>query len=185
MHNFAVKEIAPVLWRGPTGTVPLRLIVIAPLRYRPPGGRLEYRSPAYLLTSDLTSPLDLLVQTYVHRWEIEVSFRDEKTGLGVGQAQVWSEESVERAPALLVAAYGALLLAAWEAYGPGRTSDYLPLPLWRAEEPRRASIADMRSQLRSEAWCSWLPTASPRRSHPGEAVVWRATPAHLALAARN
>jgi hypothetical protein len=186
LHEFRVKELSPVLWRTPTGTRRLRLIVIAPLRYRPRvGGALFYRHPAYLLTSDLTSPLDLLVQTYVHRWEIEVNFRDEKTGLGLGQAQVWNEESVERTPALLVAAYGALLLAALEAYGPARTDDYLPQPAWRRVEPRRASLDDMRSQLRSEGWQSWLPPASQPPGPKNEARGSSDLLARLALTARS
>lgn len=182
LHDFRVKEVSPVLWRTPTAALPLRLIVIAPLRYRPTAhAKLLYRAPAYLLTSDLTSPLDLLVQSYVHRWEIEVNFRDEKTGLGVGQAQVWTEESVERAPALLVAAYGALLLAALEAYGPGRTSDYAALPAWRNEAPRRASLEDMRDLLRSEGWRSWLPTIShaPPHEHEAQGSPPRAAPPAL------
>lgn len=186
LHHFAVKEIAPVLWRTPTGARPLRLIVIGALRYRAtPNSRLQYRNPAYLLTSDLTSPLDLLVQAYVHRWEIEVNFRDEKTGLGLGQAQVWHEESVERAPAFLVAAYGTLLLAALEAYGPGRTAEYLPQPAWRRERPRRASLGDLRSQLRVEAWQSWLPTTSHATSPTHEARAPAELLPRLALRAQN
>lgn len=62
LHDFAVREVTPVLWRTLTGARPLRLIVIAPLRYRAtPNSRLQYRNSAYLLTSDLTTSLDLLV----------------------------------------------------------------------------------------------------------------------------
>jgi len=31
-----------------------------------------------------------LIQYYFDRWQIEVNHRDEKSLLGVGQAQVWS-----------------------------------------------------------------------------------------------
>jgi hypothetical protein len=186
VHQFRVKERSPVLWRTPTGPRPLRLIVIAPLGYRlHVGGDTLYRHPAYLLTSELTTPLNLLLQSYVHRWEIEVNFRDEKTGLGVGEAQVWHEESVERAPALLVAAYGALLLAAREAYGSDRTEDYLPPPAWRRVPSRRPSLADMRSRLRSDAWHTWIPTTSHPMPRTHEARGSPPPLAQLALTARR
>jgi len=43
--------------------------------------------PAYLIVSDPHLSLQSIVQHYVRRWEIEVNFRDEKTLLGVGEAQ--------------------------------------------------------------------------------------------------
>ena len=69
--------------------------------------------------------------------------------LGVGQAQVWSEKAVPRQPALAVAAYSVLMLAALAAYGPGRSQAYPPLPKWRKNQ-RRASIRDIVAVLRSE-----------------------------------
>lgn len=152
-RDFPVKEVKSVLWRKPTGVMPLRLILIKPLRYHATGKTKRlYRQPAYLLTSDLETPLDVLVQSYVHRWEIEVNFREEKTELGVGQAQVWNSSSVAGVPAFQVAAYGALLLAAREAFGPKRTADYLPLTAWQHGEPKRPSLHDMRGSLRFETW---------------------------------
>lgn len=186
LHSFKVKEIGPVLWRTPTKARPLRLIVIAKLGYRrTPQSKLQYRKPAFLLTSDLHSPLGVLVQAYVHRWEIEVNFREEKTDLGLGKAQVRSEESAERVPAFVTAAYGALLLAAVEAYGPGRTADYVSPPAWRRIEPRRASVADMRASLRVQVWQNGLPPAS---CYEWDADVEGGTldlPMRLAVGARN
>ncbi len=42
-------------------------------------GRKYYRQPAYLLTTDLTTPALELLQAYFDRWGIEVNHRDEKT----------------------------------------------------------------------------------------------------------
>ena len=82
-------------------------------------------SPAYFLTTDLRTSIKLLVQACFDRWQIEVNHRDEKDILGVGQAQVRSEQSIPRHPALAVASYSLLLLAALKSFGPGRTDDYL------------------------------------------------------------
>ena len=68
------------------------------------GGRLLYRQPAYLICTDSRMALAEFLQQFLWRWDIEVNFRDEKTLLGVGQAQVRTASSNQNAPALAVAA---------------------------------------------------------------------------------
>ena len=92
---------------------PLRLFVIAPTPYRKrKTARWYYRQPAYLLCTDLNSSARPLLQIYFDRWQIEVNHREEKDTLGVGQAQLRNPLAVPRQPALIVAAYSALMLAA-------------------------------------------------------------------------
>ena len=112
-------------------------------------GRTYHRQPAYLLTTDLTTPAELLLQDDFDRWGIEVNHRDEKEILGVGQAQVWNERSVKKVPALLVAMYSWLLLGGLHGYGPTRTEDYDPLPKWR-RGARRPSCLDLVALLRKQ-----------------------------------
>lgn len=69
----------------------------------------------------------LILQIYCDRWQIEVNHRDEKSLLGVGEAQVCSAQAVPRQPAFAVASYSLLLLAGLQAQGPGRTDTFLPL----------------------------------------------------------
>ena len=149
-HQMQYKTIAPVLWRSAAGTRPFRLIVIRPLRYRIHGHTL-YRQPAYLLVSDLNIPVADALQAYIYRWEIEVDQKEEKDLLGVGQAQVWSDLSVERQPAFHVAAYAALLVAALKAFGLNNASAAGRLPLWREHKPPvRLSAAHLIARLRTE-----------------------------------
>jgi hypothetical protein len=149
-HQLNYKTMAPVLWRSSAATRPLRLIVIRPLRYRAHGHTL-YRNPAYLLVSDPNVPVIEVLQAYFYRWEIEVDHKDEKDLLGVGQAQVWNDTSVERQPAFHVASYAALLLAAIKAYGMNNASPAGRLPLWREHKPpARMSVAHMIANLRTE-----------------------------------
>jgi len=56
-------------------------------------------------------PADQLLQAYLWRWDIETNFRDEKTILGTGQAQVRNPASTRIVPQMMVAAYSLLLLA--------------------------------------------------------------------------
>jgi hypothetical protein len=150
LHMFEVKTVAPVRWLG-TGQQNVRLVVIRPLAYRPrKGSPLLYRDPAYLLCTDPELPLDRLLQSYLWRWEIELNFRDEKTVLGVGEAQVRIPTAVETLPALIVAAYAFLLLA---GAGDQDKLSALPQPKWRASVPApRTSTARLIGTFRSELW---------------------------------
>ena len=149
-HVFEVKTIAPIRWIG-TGEIDARLVVIRPLAYRPrKGGRLLYRHPVYLLCTDPELPLEKLLQSYLWRWEIELNFRDEKTVIGVGEAQVHSRNAVESVPSFIVAAYAFLLLA---ASGDNTGLSELPQPKWQKHAAvDRDSTARMLGMMRSQLW---------------------------------
>jgi DDE superfamily endonuclease len=149
-RKLRYKEVESVLWQSGAGRRPLRLLVVAPVPYRRTlRSRLAYRRSAYLLTTDRSTPALQLLQVYLDRWEIEVNHREEKTTLGVGQAQLWSRRSVARQPALVVAAYSALLLASLEAYGATRSEAYRLLPKWRRMS-QRPSCLDLVTLLRQQ-----------------------------------
>lgn len=147
-HQCRVKSWTQLRWR-PAGARPLRLIVIAPLAYRSrKGARLLYRDPAYLISNDLELPVAQIVQWYFTRWDIEVNFREEKTLLGVGQAQVRNPASCQAVPAFQVASYALLLLAALRASG-----DLLPRPKWQQRiPPQRVSAQRLLQNLRFQVW---------------------------------
>ena len=150
-RELRYKEVTRVLWQGGARRRLLRLLVLAPTPYRlSPNSRTHYRQPAYLLCTALNMPAVELIQIYVDRWQIEVNHRDEKEILGVGQAQVWSEHSVGRHPSFRVACYSMLLLASLLEFGIERTAHYDQLPRWRKDAPRRASILDMLTKLRTD-----------------------------------
>jgi hypothetical protein len=146
------KEVTPLCWPKVTGQRRMRLIVIKAPGYRlRQGSKLLYREPAFLITTDLTTPARELIAAYLARWEVEVNFRDEKTVLGVGQAQVRNPQSVSRAPAFLVACYSMLLWSSIRVFGDRRTKAFATLPRWRADEPVRPSTRDLIHLLREQA----------------------------------
>jgi hypothetical protein len=153
VHDFKIKTLSSLLWRA-TGPLPLRLIVIAPLAYRPRrGSRLLYRKPAYLISTDPDLEVEKVIQYYVWRWDLEVNFREEKQLMGMGEAQVRCGSSVEAAPAFAVASYAMLLLAARRAFGGEQIPGAIPPPKWRASVPKpRATTTDFIQQLRAELW---------------------------------
>lgn len=149
-HSFEVKTIAPVRWLG-TGATDVRLVVVRPLAYRPrKGTRLLYRDPVYLLCTDPDLSLERLLQSYLWRWEVELNFRDEKTVMGAGEAQVRSQAAAESVPAFVVAAYAFLLLAG-TSHNQGESG--LPQPKWRTSAPpQRESTARMIGMFRAQLW---------------------------------
>ena len=154
LHHFKVKVMKNLRWRVAGADKKLMMIVIAPLAYRPrKGSRLLYRQPGYLICTDDKLSAKAVLQTYVWRWDVEVNFRDEKTLLGVGQAQVRNKNSVETEPTMVVCAYAMLLLAAIKAYGINGAPDLLPKPKWRQKgRAERVSTNNLINLLRYQLW---------------------------------
>ena len=157
-YEFKVKTLGPVFSPMDKGEHPLRLVVVEPVPYRnSKASKLERREPVFLICTDPDLALAELLQIYLWRWDIEVNFRDEKTILGVGQAQVRTEASNQNAPALAVAAYALLLLAAVQVYGAEGQPAAIANPQWYKRKPdQRVTTNHLINQLRYELWASAL-----------------------------
>jgi hypothetical protein len=165
-HSFRIKTLGPVLWRKAGAQLPVRIVVIAPLGYRlRKGSRMLYRQPAYLLCTEPELPVEKLLQYYLWRWGIEVNFRDEKTLIGTGEAQVRSAASNQHLPAMTVAAYAMLWVAALrmqEGRDKGKDPAVRALqpPRWRARRETEGdalpTTGDLLRRLRYETWAGAL-----------------------------
>jgi len=152
MRTFQIKTYDRVRWRK-AGEMDLRLVIIRAIPRKGPRRSRAYRQPAYLICTDPLLALEELLQNYIWRWDIEVNHRDEKTLLGVGEAQVRNPESAWSVPASAVAAYAMLILAAIRAYGWAGKPNVIPPPQWRdPKKKRRASTLDLVNELRRELW---------------------------------
>lgn len=147
-REIRYKEINRVLWERGARKKLLRLIVISPLPYVR-GGKRNYRQPAYLLSTDIECSTELLIQAYLDRVQIEFNHREEKSVIGVGEAQVRNEHSVDHQPGLCVAAYSALLLASIQIYGDKPHVDFGEEPPWRPQ-PKRNSCRRLVGMLRAD-----------------------------------
>jgi hypothetical protein len=144
------KELSGVYWQSGAKKRVLRLLVLAPIPYSSgKGKRKYYRDPAFLLTTETEAAAQPLLQAYFDRWQIEVNHRELKDTLGVGQAQLRSPRSVPRQPAMVVAAYSALLLAGIQVFGAHRSAAFPALPKWR-RNAHRPSCLDLVTVLRNE-----------------------------------
>ena len=184
MHTFRIKRVTAVKWRAAGVEQRLQLIVVAPLGYRlNKNSKVFYRQPAYLICTDPELSAEQLLQSFLWRWDIEVNFRDEKSLLGVDEAQVRNPNAVANVSASTVAAYGLLLLAAAQVFGTGGIPDALPRPAWRRNEPPRASTPALINHLRFELWgralaanlCGFstarIPHQKPEKSIPTHAAA--------------
>lgn len=153
-HQMRIKRLGPILWRAAGLKHTLQLVVIAPLSYRlRKNSKLLYHQPAFLICTDPALDVRFLVQSFVQRWGIEVNFREEKTLLGVGQAQVRDTASVESVPALQVAAYAMFQLATLHTLDSSNKPDLLPQPKWAAAKASpRFSTQRAINHLRAEVW---------------------------------
>jgi hypothetical protein len=149
-HKFNLKIINNLRWRK-AGNKNLKLVIIRPLAYRlTKSSKLLYREPAYLICTDTELSIEKLLQAYLWRWEIEVNFREEKTLLGCGQAQVRTKDPVEKVPAFIVAVYSLLQLAAHRVRSSGGFNQ-LPRAKWyKVKEENRETTGDILNTIRAQ-----------------------------------
>ena len=152
IHTFNVKVVKNVRWRK-AGKQNLQLVIIRPLAYRlTKKSRLLYRRPAYLICTDTNLDIDQLLQAYLWRWEIEVNFKEEKSILGCGKAQVRTENPIEKVPAFIVAVYAIMQLAANKVHK-HCTESYLPRTKWYPKQKaKRITIGDIINTFKSQLW---------------------------------
>ena len=164
-HLFRIKTLDQVLWRKSGTRHIVRIVVIAPLSYRlRKAGRLLYRKPAFLLCTDPSLSIEQVLQYYLWRWGIEVNFREEKTLLGAGEAHVRTAPSNRHLPAVVVASYALLWIAALRLHRRGDLPPGILPPKWR---PRKLSdpcalpsTGDLLRTLRYESWSHSIRPAS-------------------------
>jgi hypothetical protein len=156
-HEFNVKVVKNSRWRSAGKNYTLQLVVIRPLAYRlTKDAKLLYRQPAYLICTDNNMPIEQLLQAYLWRWEIEVNFRDEKTILGCGEAQVRNPESVKNIPAFITALYAFMHLAIHRNCKKRDTS-ILPRPKWYSAKPeQRITTSEIINLFRAHIWCKLI-----------------------------
>jgi len=156
------KRIPKAKWHKAGEKKNLQLIVIAPLRYkRKKDGSWSYTKPTYIICTDPSIPVDQLIQAYLWRWDIEVNFRDEKQLFGAAHPQVRRPESVSAAPAVCVATYAGLLLAAIRVYGFSIVPTNIRAPKWYPlKKRRRTTTSDLLIQLQHELYARSIPTVN-------------------------
>jgi hypothetical protein len=74
--------------------VPIRWVLI-----RGPKGEFE---PQALLSTDQTAPAQQILQWFLYRWQVEVTFQEVRTHLGVETQRQWSDKAIARTTPVLL-----------------------------------------------------------------------------------
>lgn len=150
-HIFNVKVVKAIRWKK-AGEQLLQLVIIRPLSYRlTKQSRLLYRKPAYLICTDAELAIETLLQSYLWRWGIEVNFREEKTTLGCGEAQVRNNTAVVKVPGFITAIYAMMLLAANQIEQ--LKTEQLPHTKWYTKrKDNKLTTGDIINQIRTQIY---------------------------------
>jgi hypothetical protein len=91
------------LW-SPIGgeAIPIRLVVI-----KDPARRFK---PVALMSTDITLSVLMIIEEFVKRWAVEVTFREVREHLGVETQRQWSDKAIARETPALFALYSIIIL---------------------------------------------------------------------------
>lgn len=120
--------------------VPIRWVLL-----RDPAGRF---APQALLCTDATQTPLTIVQWFVKRWQVEVTFEEARARLGVESQRQWSEQAIARTTPCLFGLFSLVTLLADRIAGNGT----LPLrqDAWYAKQ--QPTFADALAAVRQHYW---------------------------------
>lgn len=121
--------------------VPIRWVLI-----RDPKDKFK---PQALLCTDLTVPPLQILKWFVWRWQLEVTFREVRTHLGVETQRQWSDRAIVRTTPALLGLFSLVTLLAHQRARRGR------LPIRRAAwyVKRIPTFSDALALVRHRMWC--------------------------------
>lgn len=139
--------------------VPIRWVLV-----RDPRGRFKTR--ALLCTDQSASPTQIL-HWFVRRWQVEVTFQEVRTHLGVETQRQWSDKAIARTTPILMGLFSWVTLLAHQSQIDGT----LPVrqAAWYAKST--PTFSDAIAVVRSRIWQHWgfcmsVPGPDMQKSNP-------------------
>lgn len=129
------------LWYGALRDQPLRIVVV-----RDPTGK---RRDEAFFSTDLTLEAADLLESYAHRWTLEVAFHDQKQFLGFADPQQQTSRAVLRTAPLAGVVYALVLLWAAGQAQQGTAVGWVSRPWYRAKTA--PSFLDLLTAVRQAA----------------------------------
>jgi hypothetical protein len=123
--------------------VPIRWVLI-----RDPKGKFETR--ALLCTDQSVTPVQIL-KWFVRRWQVEVTFQEVRTHLGVETQRQWSDKAIARTTPVLLGLFSWVTLLANRSQSKGA----IPVrqAAWYAKPA--PTFSDAIALVRSQIWAHW------------------------------
>lgn len=113
-HDRAVEVASgTAVWYHPgIRAVPLRWVLIRdPLK--------QFETQALLCTAQEATP-SFILECFVQRWQVEVTFEEARAHLGLETQRQWSDKAIARTTPCLLALYSLVTLAAQELFSTGQ-----------------------------------------------------------------
>jgi len=123
--------------------VPLRWVLV-----RDPQGKFETK--AFLCTDQTAAPLQILAW-FVRRWQVEVTFQEVRTHLGVETQRQWSAKAIARTTPILLGLFSWVSLLAHHSQKNGR----LPVRQAAWYVKTTPTFSDALALVRSRIWQHW------------------------------
>jgi hypothetical protein len=123
--------------------VPIRWVLI-----RDPNGKFETKA---LLCTDQSADSIQILKWFVRRWQVEVTFREVRTHLGVETQRQWSEKTIARTTPILLGLFSWVTLLAHQSHVDGK------LPIRQAAWYVKATptFSDALALVRRRIWAHW------------------------------
>ena len=139
--------------------VPFRWVLV-----RDPNGK--FKSRALLCTDQSATPLQIL-EWFIRRWQVEVTFQEVRSHLGVETQRQWSDKAIARTTPLLLGLFSGITLLAHQS----QTNGTLPVRQATWYEKTLPTFSDAIALVRSRIWHHWgfcMSTSQPdiQKSHP-------------------
>ena len=124
--------------------VPIRWVLV-----RDPKGKFESR--ALLCTDRVATPVQIL-QWFVRRWQVEVTFQEVRTHLGVETQRQWSDKAIARVTPILLGLFSWITLLAHQS----QTKGAIPVrrAAWYAKPT--PTFSDAIALVRRRIWLHWI-----------------------------
>jgi hypothetical protein len=139
-QSMEITAQTAVWYHGGKPPVPIQWILL-----RDP--REEYETIALLCTSLELSPIQI-VNWFVQRWQVEVTFEEVRAHLGVETQRQWSDKAIDRTTPILLGLFSWITLAAH------LRTECVELPIrqaaWYVKE--RPTFSDALSAVRQQLW---------------------------------
>jgi hypothetical protein len=110
-REIEITSDTAVWFHGGKPPVPIRWVLI-----RDPKGKFETRA---LLCTDQGVAPEQIVEWFVRRWQVEVTFHEVRTHLGVETQRQWADRAIERTTPALLGLFSLVTLLAHQATNDG------------------------------------------------------------------
>jgi hypothetical protein len=158
------------LWYS-TGTDPLPIPWVLT---RDPQGKQE---PKAYFSTDQAQSAGAIVEDFVKRWSLEVTYEESRAHLGVETQRQWSDLAIERSTPCLLGLYSLVVLLGESLHPDGK----IPLQQAAWYSKTQATFSDVLAAVRRQVWDDL--TSQTLASHPDVCLVPRADLVRLVQAA--